>query len=147
MTIVVRAELRVRPGRREEFVRAAAALGVTAGEEAGTLRDDRYGCADPHEFVVMEEYADADAAVAHNRHCAVLLRGIAELVDMTAVHLHGEVGPDREKCAMERSFAHVQRPLRLVAYGHMRRHGIAGRASVVNETLTPANRLPFIDHP
>lgn len=114
MTIVVRAELRVRPGRREEFVRAAAALAVAAGEEAGTLRYDWYGCADPHEFVVMEEYTDADAAVAHNQHSAVLLQGIAQLADMTAVHLHGEVGPDLEKWATERSFAQVHRPLRLV---------------------------------
>jgi quinol monooxygenase YgiN len=114
VTIVVRAELRVRPGRREEFVRAAAALAVAAGEEAGTLRFDWYGCADPHEFVVMEEYTDADAAVAHNQHCAVLLKGIAQLADITAVHLHGEVGPDLEKWASERSFAKVHRPLRLV---------------------------------
>ena len=114
MTIVVRAELRVRPGRREEFVRAAAALAVAAGEEAGTLRFDWYGCADPHEFVVMEEYTDADAAVAHNQHCAVLLKGIAQLADITAVHLHGEVGPELEKWASERSFAKVHRPLRLV---------------------------------
>ena len=114
MTIVVRAELRVRPGRREEFVRAAAALAVAAGEEAGTLRFDWYGCADPHEFVVMEEYTDADAAVAHNQHCAVLLKGIAQLAEMTAVHLHGEVGPELEKWASERSFAKVHRPLRLV---------------------------------
>lgn len=114
MTIVVRAELRVRPGRREEFVRAVAALTVAAGEEARTLRHDWYGCADPQEFVVIEEYTDADAAVVHNQHCAVLLQGIAELADMTAVHLHGEVGPDLEKWASDRSFAHVHRPLRLV---------------------------------
>jgi quinol monooxygenase YgiN len=114
MTIVVRAELRIRSGKREEFVRAAAALAVAAGEEGETLRYDWYGCADPHEFVVIEEYTDADAAAVHNQHCAVLLQGIAELADMTAVHLHGEVGPDLEKWAMERSFAHVHRPLRLV---------------------------------
>jgi quinol monooxygenase YgiN len=114
MTILVRAELRVRPGRREEFVRAAAALAVAAGEEAGTLRHEWYGCADPHEFVVVEEYTDTDAAVAHNQHCAVLLQRIAELADMTAVRLHGEVGPGLAKWAAERSFAQVHRPLRLV---------------------------------
>jgi quinol monooxygenase YgiN len=113
VTIVVRAEMRARPGRREGFVRAAAALTVAAGEEGGTLRYDWYSCADPHEFVVMEEYTDADAAVAHNQRCAELLQGIAELADMTAVHIHGEVGPDLDKWAMERS-AHVHRPLRLV---------------------------------
>jgi quinol monooxygenase YgiN len=115
VTIVVRADLRVRPGRREEFVRAAAALGVAAGEEAGTLRFDWYGCVDPDEFVVIEEYTDPDAALAHNRHCAGLLQGIGELAEMTAVHLHGEVGPALEEWAAERSFVHVHRPLRLVS--------------------------------
>ena len=114
MTIVVRAELRVRPGRREELVRAAAALAVAAGEEAGTLRYDWYGCADPDEFVVIEEYVHPDAAAAHNQRCAALLQRIAELGEMTAVHLHGEVGPDLENWAAEHSFAHVHRPLRLV---------------------------------
>jgi quinol monooxygenase YgiN len=114
MAIVVRAELRIRTGKREEFVRAAAALAIAAGEEAGTLRYEWYDCADPHEFVVIEEYTDTDAAVAHNQHCAVLLQGIAELADMTAIHLHGEVGPDLEKWAMERPCAHVHHPLRLV---------------------------------
>ena len=43
MTIVVRAELRIHSGKREEFVKAAAVLAVAAGEEGGTLRYDWYG--------------------------------------------------------------------------------------------------------
>jgi quinol monooxygenase YgiN len=115
VTITVRAELRVRPGRREEFVRVALALAAAAGGETGTLRYDWYGCADPDEFVVIEEYTDPDAALAHNLHCAALLQRIAELVEMTAVHLHGEPGPALEGWAAKRSFAHVHRPLRLLS--------------------------------
>jgi len=112
MTITVRAELRVLPGKREEFVIVATALADAASDEAGTLRYDWYSSDDPAVFVVIEEYTDPDAAQAHNQHCEPLLRGIAELAEMTAAQLHGSLGPQVEAWAAERSYARTYSPMR-----------------------------------
>jgi quinol monooxygenase YgiN len=112
MTITVRAELRVLPGRRNEFVDVAMALAEATSDEAGMLRYDWYSSADPTEFVVIEEYADPDAALAHNQHCEALLVRVAELAEMTSAHLHGALGPALEAWVAEHSFAHAHAPMR-----------------------------------
>jgi quinol monooxygenase YgiN len=68
VTIIVRAELRVGPGRVEEFLtvaRALAADAADAADEPGTMRYDWYASADPAVFVVLEEYTDPAAASEH----------------------------------------------------------------------------------
>lgn len=112
MAIVVRAELRIAPGTREEFLKAATALTDAAAKEAGTLRYDWYTSDDPTEFVVIEEYADPDAALAHNQNCAVLLRRIGKVAETTSADLHGYLGPTLEAWVAERSFGHAYPPLR-----------------------------------
>jgi quinol monooxygenase YgiN len=111
VAIIVRAELRVRPGRTDEFRSLARALAAAAADEAGTLRYSWYTSADPDVFVVIEEYADPAAAVAHNEHCAAHLRQVAELADMTSVHPHGELGPDLEAWVGANPVAHAHPPL------------------------------------
>jgi quinol monooxygenase YgiN len=71
-TINVRAEFRVPSRNREAYVEVAKALAESASDEAGTLRYDWYRSEDPAVFVVIEEYTDSDAALAHNE--AVLRR-------------------------------------------------------------------------
>ena len=112
MTIIVRAELRVRPGRQEEFVEVATALADAGADEPGTLRYDWYTSADPAVVVVIEEYADPAAALAHNQHCEAHLRRIPELAEMTTVHLHGDLGPDLEAWVAGNPIAHAHPPLR-----------------------------------
>ncbi|MGH3673012.1 MAG: putative quinol monooxygenase [Pseudonocardiaceae bacterium] len=112
MTITVRAEVRVRPGKREEFIDVAMALAEYTADEIGTLRFDWYSCEDPTAFVVIEEYANPDAAMAHNQHCEAFLRSLAELAEMTSAHLHGCLGPELEAWVAERSFAYAHPPLR-----------------------------------
>ncbi|MGH3776331.1 MAG: putative quinol monooxygenase [Pseudonocardiaceae bacterium] len=112
MTITVRAEVRVLPGKREAFIDVAMALAEATSDEVGTLRYDWYSCEDPTVFVVIEEYTNADAAMAHNQHCEAFLRGLAELADMTSAHLHGCLGPELEEWVAQRSFAHAHPPLR-----------------------------------
>jgi quinol monooxygenase YgiN len=111
MTIIVRADLRVLPGKREEFVDVATALADARSDEPGTLRYDWYRSADPMAFVVIEEYADPDAALAHNQHCAELLRRVPELAEVTSAHLHGDLGPELERWVAANSFAHAHPPL------------------------------------
>jgi quinol monooxygenase YgiN len=74
MTITVRAELRVRPGRHAEFFELATALAEATTDEPGTLRYEWYSSADPAVFVVIEEYTGPDAAMAHNQHAHLPLR-------------------------------------------------------------------------
>jgi quinol monooxygenase YgiN len=111
VAIIVRAELRVRPGRDEEFRAVARALAAAAADEPGTLRYCWYTSADPAVFVVIEEYADPAAAVAHNEHCAAHLLQVSELADMTSVHLHGELDPALEGWVDANPVAHAHRPL------------------------------------
>jgi quinol monooxygenase YgiN len=112
MTIIVRAELRVLPGQREEFVDVATARAHAAAGEPGTLRYDWYGSEDPLVFVVIEEYTDPGAALAHNQHCDALLGRAAELAEMTSAHLHGHLGPELEGWVAEHPFARAHAPIR-----------------------------------
>jgi quinol monooxygenase YgiN len=111
MTIIVRAELQLLPGKREEFTAAAAALVAASSAEVGTLRYDWYSSDDPTILVVIEEYADSDAALAHNQHCEELLRSIAELAELTSVHVHGRLGPDLDAWVAENPSAYAHPPL------------------------------------
>jgi len=111
MTITVRAELRVLPDKREEFVNVAMALAEATSDEVGTLRYDWYSCADPRAFVVIEEYTDSAAALAHNQRCEAFLRTLAELAEITSAHLHGCLGPELEGWVAEHPFAHAHPPM------------------------------------
>jgi quinol monooxygenase YgiN len=111
MTIIVRAELQLLPGKREEFTAAAAAMAAASSAEVGTLRYDWYSSDDPIIFVVIEEYADSEAALAHNQHCEELLRGIAGLAALTSVHVHGRLGPDLDAWVAENPSAHAHPPM------------------------------------
>lgn len=112
MTILVRAEFRVRPENLQRFTRAARAVAAAAATEAATLRYDWYETDDPNIFVVLEEYTDPEAAFAHNQHCARLIRDVGEVTEMTAVQLHGDLGPDLAAWVAERPHARAHTPLR-----------------------------------
>jgi quinol monooxygenase YgiN len=111
VTITVRAELNVPTECRPEFVEVARALAAAAADEPGTLRYEWYDSADPTVLVVIEEYRDGRAALAHNEHCAELLGRVAQLAEPRSVHLHGEAGPELEAWTAERPFVCLHRPL------------------------------------
>jgi quinol monooxygenase YgiN len=111
MTITVRAEFRVEPAARDAFLAVSRELRQRAAAEAGTVRYDWYDSDDPAVVVVLEEYADADAALAHQQNCAPLLERALDLARPTAMHLHGDLGPVIEGWAAHHPFAHVHRPL------------------------------------
>jgi quinol monooxygenase YgiN len=111
VTILVRAEVRVRPGKHEEFASVARALAREAATEPGTLGYTWYRSADPNLFVVLEEYADPSAALAHNERCAPLLGRVAALADIESAALHGELGPELEGWVAGHDFAAAYPPL------------------------------------
>ena len=111
MTIIVRAELRVRPGGVEEFLGVARKLAAAAVDAPGTLRYSWYGSADAADFVVIEEYTGPAAAAEHNERCAAHMREVAELADMTSVHVHGDLGPEIEAWVGANPVAHAHPPL------------------------------------
>lgn len=111
MSITVRATFRVLPERDEEFTHAAAALAEAARDEAGTLRYDWYTSADPTEYVVLEEYTDTAAALAHNERCSTLIKQVSAVAEMTSAHLHGVTGPELDAWIERNQHAHAHPPM------------------------------------
>lgn len=111
MTIIVRAEVHVAASLLDEFRQVARQLAAAAGAEAGTIQYRWFSSEDPSTYVVIEEYADEDAAFAHNRRCAALLERVAEVAELTSVQLHGPLGSDLSKWIAERPQAHAFVPL------------------------------------
>ncbi|MGH3898339.1 MAG: antibiotic biosynthesis monooxygenase [Pseudonocardiaceae bacterium] len=112
MTITVRAEFRaVLPENTERFAHVGRALEEAAAGEAATLRYRWYEAEDPGTFVVLEEYIDPAAAIAHNKHCDALIRQMDEVAEMTSAQLHGHLGPELEAWVADHPQAHAYTPM------------------------------------
>jgi quinol monooxygenase YgiN len=101
MSIFVRARFEVRDQRRAEFEGLARALRERATEEAGT-RTYRWFSGGDGGYLVIEEYADAEAALAHNEHVADLLARVGECAEMVYAELYGPIGPELAEWARTR---------------------------------------------
>ncbi|MEV4352329.1 antibiotic biosynthesis monooxygenase family protein [Actinoplanes sp. NPDC049596] len=93
MTIFVRARFTARDGRGAEFEQIVAALTARAAEESGTLTYRWFGPVDS-EYLVLEQYADTPAALAHNAQSADLLARVDEVALMVSAELYGPLGPE-----------------------------------------------------
>jgi quinol monooxygenase YgiN len=93
MSIFVRARFEVRDGRRAEFEEVARALRERAEEEPGT-RTYRWFLAGDGGYLVIEEYADTQAALMHNENVADLLARAGECAEMAFAELYGEIGAE-----------------------------------------------------
>jgi quinol monooxygenase YgiN len=91
-TILVRARFVVGADRREEFERIIAQLTLSSEGEPGTLTF-RFFRGAPGEYAVIEEYADAAAAIAHQTANQDLLARAAMCTEGVSMDLHGPVGP------------------------------------------------------
>jgi hypothetical protein len=111
VTVTVRAELRVLPGKHGEFFEVAAALTEAAAGEPGTLRYDWYRSDDAGLFIVIEEYTGSEAALAHNEYCGGLLGRMAAVAEVVSAHIHGRLGPELEAWVAEHPFAQSHAPL------------------------------------
>jgi quinol monooxygenase YgiN len=93
MTIFVRARFAVRDGMQTEFEATIRALARRAAEEAGTLTYRWFG-PDLGIYLVIEEYADTAAALAHNENSADMLARVASIAEMLSAELYGTLGPE-----------------------------------------------------
>jgi quinol monooxygenase YgiN len=95
MTIFVRARFDVREQRQAEFEQIAVALRDQAESEPGT-RTYRWFSAGEGSYIVIEEYADSAAALAHNERAAELLARVPDCAEMVYAELYGPLGPELE---------------------------------------------------
>lgn len=111
MTILLRAVLRPHPGREDDFVELVAELRELSRRDAGTYRYDWFRSAEPGDFVVLEEYHDANAVAEHQIRCADTLARLPELADLLTVDLHGDLAPELLEWANHHKRAHAHLPL------------------------------------
>jgi quinol monooxygenase YgiN len=93
MSIFVRARFEVRDHQQGEFDNVAQALREQARDEPGTLTYRWFSSADGG-YLVLEEYSDSAAAVAHNEQAATLLERVAQCADMVDAEVYGDIGPE-----------------------------------------------------
>lgn len=93
MSIFVRARFDVPDGRQAEFEEIALALKARAAEEPGTLTYRWFG-PDRGTYLVIEQYADTPAALAHNERSADLLARVEGCAELISAELYGTLGPE-----------------------------------------------------
>jgi quinol monooxygenase YgiN len=93
VTIFVRARVEVRAERRAEFEQIARTLLVRAKDEPGTLTYRFFPTSDGA-YLVIEEYADAQALGAHQEGARDLLARVEECAENFLVELYGPIGPE-----------------------------------------------------
>jgi len=91
MSIFVRARFDARDGRQTEFEEVALALAAQAAEESGTLTYRWFG-PDNGSYIVIEQYADTTAALAHNERSADLLARVEGNAELISLELYGPLG-------------------------------------------------------
>lgn len=96
MSFFVRAQFSVSEDRREEFEAIASALREQAAQEPGTLTY-RWFSPGPGSYLVLEQYLDAEAALAHNERAAELLIRAGDCARMTSAELYGPLAPELEE--------------------------------------------------
>jgi quinol monooxygenase YgiN len=98
----------IKPGRREDFRVAAAALREISSAEPGTLRYDWYSSEDGTTEVTVEEFADSTAFIAHNDNTAAAVPALIETADITAAQVIGEVSDEARERLKGLSSVHFQ---------------------------------------
>lgn len=93
MSIFVRARFDVLDQRQADFEEVALALRRQATEEPGT-RSYRWFSAGAGSYLVLEEYTDEAAAMAHNERAAELLARVGQCAEMVYAELYGPIGPE-----------------------------------------------------
>ena len=93
MSIFVRARFAVREGQQPKFEEIAATLTRRATQEPGTLIYRWFGPTHGN-YLVIEQYADTAAALAHNGRSTDLLACIESCAEMVSAELYGSLGPE-----------------------------------------------------
>jgi quinol monooxygenase YgiN len=111
MSLLVQIELAVRTGGEAEFLRVARALAAAAATEPGTLRYQWFVTPQPGRYAILEEYADADAAQAHNAHVDGLLHELFAVAELVKVAFYGELNQYLRDWIAGREGVTLHRPL------------------------------------
>lgn len=88
MSFFVRGRFDALPGKRDEFEQIALTLAARAADEPGTLTY-RWFSSGEGAYVVLEEYVDEAAAMAHNEGVADLLTRVPECASLISVEVYG----------------------------------------------------------
>jgi quinol monooxygenase YgiN len=88
MSIFVRGRFDARDGRRTEFEQIALTLAARAVDELGTLTY-RWFSAGEGFYLVLEEYVDEAAAMAHNEAVADLLARVPDCAELVFAEVYG----------------------------------------------------------
>ena len=111
MTLFVQCEVETRSDSEAEFLRVARALAAAAATEVGTLRYQWFVTQTPGRYSILEEYVDADAAEAHNRHVEPLLRELFAAVELVSASLYGTLNSYLRQWVSGREGVSVHTPL------------------------------------
>jgi quinol monooxygenase YgiN len=101
MSIFVRARFDVRDQRQTDFEQVALALREQAKDEPGT-RTYRWFSSGAGSYLVLEEYTDSAAALAHNERAADLLERVGQCAEMVYAEIYGPIGPEIREWAQSR---------------------------------------------
>ncbi len=88
MSMFVRGRFDVLAGKRAEFEEIALTLAELAEDEPGTLTY-RWFTAGDGSYIVIEEYVDEAAALAHNEARADLIARVPECAELVYAEVHG----------------------------------------------------------
>ena len=83
-------DIKIKPGKVDEFKAAAQALFERTQSEPGTLRYDYFIADDETRNVNIEVFKDAAAFVAHNQHCAPLVPALLAAGDIVRIDVVGD---------------------------------------------------------
>jgi quinol monooxygenase YgiN len=96
MSIFVRARFDVRDGRQADFEEVVEELRQLVDDEPDTLTY-RFFSSGPGSYVVLEEYTDSAAAIAHNERARDLLKRVGECADMAYLEFYGPIWPELQE--------------------------------------------------
>jgi quinol monooxygenase YgiN len=93
-TVFVRALFEVADPLRAEFEEIVSVLRERARHEPGTLTYRVCAAEGGSGYVVLEQYADPAAAMAHNAGAADLLARVEQCAELVLTEIYGPVGPE-----------------------------------------------------
>lgn len=121
MSLLVVIEIKTTTEHEPEFLRVGRALAAAAATEPETLRYDWFATPTPGLYKVLEEYADADAAEAHNHHVAALLGELFAVSELVSASFYGELNPYLRDWITGREGVTLHTPLGFTDTGRPRR--------------------------
>jgi quinol monooxygenase YgiN len=97
MSLLGRVEVNVPEAQLDEFRELAEKLTTAIEDEPGIIQYRWFTGKAPSTFVLIEEFADEDAAVDHNRNCGALLEKMVVISTVTRNDVYGTLSDDTKR--------------------------------------------------